>query len=217
MKNGLLQSLQQLVLQSRCAMCQRLSFGLICPDCRRQLETCQLAIPLAFVDMLPLLAWGHYQGPLKQLLGRLKYDQQAQVARLLGQLLGVTWLETQSHHRQPIVVPIPLHKVRQRERGYNQSALIANSFCQFTGLNVMLNGLVRVRATAAQFSLSPQDRLTNVSEAFRVGPELAQKSRGSKIVLLDDIYTTGATINSAVETLSQAGFQVVEIVVVAKA
>lgn len=81
----------------------------------------------------------------------------------------------------------------------------------------MLNGLVRVRATAAQFSLSPQDRLTNVSKAFRVGPELAQKSRGSKIVLLDDIYTTGATINSAVETLSQAGFQVVEIVVVAKA
>lgn len=217
LKNTLLQSLQQTVVQSRCAMCQRLSFGTICLDCHRQLETCQLAVPLTLVDKRPLLAWGHYQGPLKQLLGRLKYDQQAQVARLLGQLLGVTWLESQSHHRQPAVIPIPLHKVRQKERGYNQSALIAKSFCQFTGLRPMLKGLVRVRATAAQFSLSPLDRLTNVAEAFQVGPELAQKKRASTIMLLDDIYTTGATVDSAVGTLSRAGFQVSEIVVVAKA
>lgn len=216
-KNALLQSLQQLVLQSRCTMCERFSLGLLCPDCRHQLETCQSAVPLTRVDNRPLFAWGCYQGPLKQLLGRLKYDQQAQIAHLLGQLLGMAWLETQAHQRPSNVIPIPLHEIRQQERGYNQSALIAKSFCQVTGLNLTLNGLVRVRATAAQFKLSPQDRLINVAQAFQLGGGLTKSQCGKSIVLLDDIYTTGATVHSAIEALSQAGFKVSGIAVVAKA
>lgn len=198
-------------------MCARFSSGLLCPKCSHQLESCKLANSLRLVDDRPLLAWGHYQGLLKKLLARLKYDQQAQIAHLLGQLLGIAWLETQSYHRQSIVIPIPLHKGRQQERGYNQSALIAQSFCQVTGLNLTLNGLVRVRATEAQFKLSAQDRLVNVAQAFQLGSELVKRGRGTTIVLLDDIYTTGATVHSAVETLSQAGFKVSGIAVVAKA
>lgn len=198
-------------------MCKRFSSGVLCPDCRHKLETCQAAVSLTFADNRPLIAWGHYQGLLKQLLGRLKYDQQAQIAHLLGQLLGIAWLENQSYNRQSIVIPIPLHEGRQQERGYNQSALIAKSFCQVTGLNLTLNGLVRVKATAAQFNLSPQDRLINVAQAFQLGSELAKRGCGKNIVLLDDIYTTGATVHSAVEALNQAGFKVSGIAVVAKA
>lgn len=216
-KNILSNSWQQLSLKPRCPLCERFTVGIFCSDCHRQLEACQLSIAKTTVAGYPFLAWGQYQGILRQALARLKYDQQPRIAQFLGQRLGIAWLETQPNIQRSAVLPIPLHPQRERERGYNQSALIAKGFCHVTGLTLALDGLVRVRATAAQFKLSPPERLANVAQAFQLGSYFTKEAHKESVLLLDDIYTTGATIHSAVETLSQAGLKVTGVTVVAKA
>jgi ComF family protein len=163
------------------------------------------------------VSWGDYRGALKRAIALLKYDNQPQIARPLGQWLGETWLSSHTTLPTVLVVPIPLYRAKEQQRGYNQAALIAHSFCDITGFPLRSQGLERVRKTAAQFGLSNLERERNLSQAFVLGRDFLQKSPGYPVLLLDDIYTTGATVRSAVKTLEQSGIQVSGLVVVAKA
>jgi len=190
----------------------------MCVDCSHQLAGCQISTALEVQnDGLPLLAWGHYSGFLKQALAQLKYNQKPEIGQFLGQQLGMMWLASHNHLSRPVVLPIPLHQRREQERGYNQATLIANGFCHVTGLTLISNGLIRRRATQAQFNLTAQERFTNVARAFRLEPTFLRQAYQKPILLLDDIYTTGATIHSATQTLKEADLQVAGTIVVARA
>jgi predicted amidophosphoribosyltransferase len=116
--------------------------------------------------------------------------------------------------QRPIVIPIPLHPERQQQRTYNQAERIARSFCDVTGLPLKANGLLRLKKTAAQYELSRQERFLNLQQAFSMGPDLPSTHR-PPILLVDDIFTTGATFNAATDALNQKGFQVVGLLSVA--
>jgi ComF family protein len=110
-----------------------------------------------------------------------------------------------------VVVPIPIHAERLRQRGFNQAALLAQGFAQVARLPWIEHGLIRVKATEAQFGLAPEARQKNVSGAFHLGPQLQQRRdyrANHHILLLDDIYTTGSTAQSAAEVLRKAGYRV---------
>lgn len=111
----------------------------------------------------------------------------------------------------------PTPPQQTKKRGYNQAALIAQSFCQTTGLKFKLNGLERVRETKAQFGLSVSEREQNLAAAFAVGKELRRSPPTFPVLLVDDIYTTGATAAAAVQTLSQCGITVSGLVALATA
>ena len=146
-----------LFLQSNCLLCQRPTSGEFCPYCTKQLKNCQHQDPTTLWQQpIPVFGWGIYGGIVKRAIAVMKYENQPQIARPLGQWLGEAWLlSNQSKCKpQPLVVPIPLHPKKQKKRGYNQAALIAQSFCQTTGLKLQLNGLKRVQETEAQFGLS---------------------------------------------------------------
>jgi ComF family protein len=101
-----------------------------------------------------------------------------------------------------VIVPVPLHAARERDRGYNQAALLARELGTHLGLPVRERDLVRTRATAPQIDLHPAQRRANVAGAFEcVNCALA----GSRVLLLDDVYTTGSTLESASHALCQAG------------
>ena len=144
----------------------------------------------------------------------MKYENQPNIARPLGYWLGEAWLNSQHSSKQFVVVPIPLHSSKQKERGYNQAALIAQSFCEITGNIYKANGLERVRSTTAQFGLSAAEREKNLAEAFRVGTDFRRRPN-APVLLVDDIYTTGATARSAVQTLRQSRIAVSGLVAVA--
>jgi ComF family protein len=206
-----------LFLQSNCPLCQKpASAGEFCLYCARQLHNCHHPNPTAlWQEPIPVFSWGMYGGPLKRAIAMLKYDNQRQIARPLGQWLGEAWLTNFSGCQpQPVVIPIPLHATKQKQRGYNQAALIAQSFCQITGLKLQLNGLARVRATEAQFGLSISEREHNLAEAFAVSPKLRSRLN-IPVLLIDDIYTTGATARSAVQTLHQYKISVLGLAAVA--
>lgn len=222
-----LQQLTQVFLQTSCPLCQRAASSLpLCDSCYRQLLACQWSNSdqdfeihtLSGSSHRPVFAWGKYQGVLKQALSSLKYGCQTDLGFWLGCQLGQYWQSSklQTIYRQrPVVVPIPLHSQRLKQRGYNQAALIAKGFCRVTRQPFAEHGLRRIRATDAMYRLGLKERQNNLAGAFQLGKGLPSTSR--PILLIDDIHTTGTTGNTAARPLIQAGYTVIGLATVAQA
>ncbi len=194
-----------LIFHTPCALCLRPSPQVFCQDCRQRLQGCRrTAAWVTEVNGLPLYGWGHYEGSLKQSLAKLKYDRQGVVAEPLGQWLAQLWVDSIQLDGKFEVVPIPLHPDRERQRGYNQADLIARSFCQVTGFRLRSHGLCRSQSTTAQYGLTRRERYRNLQSAFTIGPDLQSISRQQRIILIDDIFTTGATLKAATDCLQQS-------------
>ena len=150
-----------------------------------------------------LLAYAFHDGPLREAIHQFKYEDQRCLAPLLGGLMANGWGRLAPGGWQPdVVVPVPLHPSRQRQRGYNQAALLARELGAYLGCPVIEGTLVRVKATAPQVGLGPRERRANVQGAFccRDG-----HLRGKKILLVDDVYTTGSTLESACLAMKESG------------
>jgi ComF family protein len=196
------------VLESHCPLCQRSTPTLVCPTCQRQLQQCHLSQPLQQRDV-PVVAWGEYGGALKRSIATLKYDNHPELARPLGEWLAQSWLSAQVPLKNAVtVVPIPMHPDKVALRGFNQAELIAESFCKATGFPLKRHGLARTQATEAQFGLSPQAREQNLAGAFALGKDFLRQRPTGTVLLLDDIYTTGATVRSAAQTLRRSQISV---------
>ena len=218
-----------LFLASPCPLCQRTGQPLLCQDCQKQLQDCQQShsindLSQTSQSQLPLTHWGIYAGTLQRAIAQLKYNDTPALAQPLGKGLAQAWLQSQPTpnkfhpHRStpPWVVPVPMHPDKQRQRGFNQAELIAKSFCRYTGLPLLAQGLQRIQATQAQFELSPAERQRNVAQAFALGPALAKHTR-RPVLLLDDIYTTGATVNAIAQVLKSSNISCAGVVAVARA
>lgn len=205
------------VLENRCPLCQRSTAKALCPDCQNQLNRERLGNPQQFWQApLPVFAWGSYGGHLKRMIALLKYENHPQLARPLGHWLGQAWLAADlAPSHSLVVVPVPLHHDKLRQRGFNQAELIARAFCEVTRLP-LLQGLQRSRYTEAQFQLSCAARAENLVDAFQISDRLQRDSPARKILLLDDIYTTGATAQAVTQTLRSHQRSVVGLVAVAK-
>jgi len=204
-----------LFLDSNCPLCQRSTAQEICDDCIKQLQRCQLSERERPKTPISVYAWGVYGGALKRTISMMKYEGQPQIARPLGHALARSWLKSPFFAPNLVVVPIPLHPKKQKERGYNQAALIAQAFGEITGLRIKENALARVRETQAQYILSPSERQQNLARAFALTPEFRRHPTNIPILLVDDIYTTGATAISAIQTLEKSGISVHGVVAVA--
>lgn len=216
------QQLLNLFLAGHCSLCQRSTPASLCPSCRRQVHQCQSATPCDRSQPgLAIVSWGRYEGSLRQLIGRLKYEGHTDIAQFLGTELGQTWLDQRStlgRLPRPIaIVPIPLHATKLQQRGFNQADLIARWFCRLTQLPLHSQVLLRVQATQAQHSLGHRDRQHNLAQAFAVAPSQARALQHTTVWLIDDIFTTGATAQSAAQTLRRSGISVGGICTVARA
>jgi ComF family protein len=205
-----------LFLKANCPLCDRTAEEILCRYCRRQLQDCQLAQPDRYWQGdLPLFAWGKYEGAVKQAIGKFKYDGHKSIGNLCGDLLADSWRKSLFANLPDrlIVVPVPLHADKLASRGFNQSELIASSFCRSSGYKLDLS-LQRTRSTVAQFGLSKIARQENVADAFALAPNSALKP-GSTVLLIDDIYTTGATVRSIAILLRSMRIDVCGVAVIA--
>jgi ComF family protein len=139
---------------------------------------------------------------LEKLIYRMKYTHAPGTARFLGREMGRTLLRTLERERWAAVIPVPLHPVRRRERGYNQSELLAREIARATSIPGISRRLRRIRPTVSQTTLSAEARQLNVKDVF------AWRCRGetpAQICLVDDVVTTGATVNACATILKRAG------------
>jgi ComF family protein len=212
--------LLDLVYPSRCVVCER-GGELLCPSCIEGIELIRPPIcPLCGIptpsprrclscQRMPLRidgirAVGYLEGPLRTAIHRFKYSGVRGLAVPLGRLA----LESLLRYDLPVdtVVPVPLHGNRVRERGYNQASLLARQIGEAGGLSVVDDVLVRVRSTIPQVGLSAQRRRENVRDAFLCTSDLLQER---SVLLVDDVCTTGATLEACSVALREAGVGVV--------
>ncbi|HSJ04122.1 MAG TPA: ComF family protein [Verrucomicrobium sp.] len=147
---------------------------------------------------------------VRELIHRFKYNQQLHLRGLLGCLLERVLqdprLTNATDRSQWLLVPIPLHHARRREREYNQSWELCTRLAKLSGITA-LDALQRVRATTPQASLSRRQRLLNLKRAFRIKRPVARRStlQGKTILLVDDVLTTGSTASECAKVLSREG------------
>lgn len=211
------QGLLDLFLQSQCPLCQRPTSTDFCTYCEKQLKRCQIAQPEKYWGTdFPVFPWGTYSGSLKRALWTLKYEKQPKIAQPLGFWLGESWLKSRLNlGKNLIVVPIPLHPNKLRSRGFNQAELLAASFCQVTNIPLEKYALERISETEALHSKSAIERRESLVGAFKIGKAFRQRHPKAEVLLLDDIYTTGATAFTVADTLREYDIKVCGIVAIA--
>jgi len=143
----------------------------------------------------------------------LKFHQQLGLARLLGEQLARRL--AQEAPRPDLIIPVPLHRARLRERGYNQALEIARPLARALGVPLDFRSLVRIRATAPQTGMTVKARRKNLRAAFALRDAAAV--RNLRVALVDDVMTTGSTVQAAAKCLRAAGAREVEIWVIARA
>jgi ComF family protein len=147
----------------------------------------------------------------------LKYDGWTRVAQAMADRMArLSWPRDVVDERSAIV-PVPLHGSRLRERGFNQSELLAGALAARWKIPVVAGALSRTRATESQTRLTPGERHRNVSGCFRVTESSAEMVRGSHVVVVDDVVTTAATLNACAEALLQGGVRIVSYVTFGRA
>ena len=206
-----------LFLKPNCPLCDRPANEIVCKYCQKQLEICKLNNNSKYWQgELPLFVWGEYEGKLKRAIATLKYDNHPELAELMGMWLGKTWHSAQIHTERITVVPIPLHKKKLQERGFNQAEVIARSFCQITGYKLKAEGLARVKETKAMYGLNPEERAENIKNALTLGKDFQTRKPQTPVLIIDDIYTTGTTAKNAAQILKEKGIKVIGVGAIAK-
>lgn len=212
------------LLAARCVFCDRtgdLGDIDLCEACLQGLPWSVTQSPSARAGTCPLSVntLFDYRPPVSRALIQLKFHADFRQAAVLGTLLGLSWrhvrsLATQDSTQEvPKIVPVPLHRHRLRERGFNQVAWLARYASYVSSWPVEPRLLQRVRATQAQTRLDAGARRLNLDEAFRLGPTVTRGSlfrppfvrQASTLILLDDVVTTGATMEAASTVLQTAG------------
>lgn len=186
----------------------------LCPPCRAR------ATLLTTDDPLFSLAWSRIcgdglcedlvsgfrfekDGPVQALLHALKYRGGEHVGRSLGAQVGALVRERAWAPALNMIVPLPLHTAKFRERGYNQAEQCALGMAAVLGTPVRRSGVRRIRWTRSQTTLAYAERQENVEAAFLVSPGEQEFLRGKKILLVDDVITTGATIRACATALAR--------------
>lgn len=155
-----------------------------------------------------------YEDPIRELIHSFKYTRSIH-RRLPLALLALEGIRPIAAACNPdMVVPVPLHRSRLRERGFNQAILLGGIVSQRLALPMVADALMRTRATEAQIKLSATERRTNVKGAFSVKKPV--QVAGKKILLLDDVMTTGSTMNECAKELKKAGAAAVFAVTIAR-
>lgn len=158
-----------------------------------------------------LRAWAVFQNPLQTALHKLKYRRDMSMgdslaSQMVSFVQGLNW-------PIDIIVPIPLGKQRQKERGYNQVGMIAMPLAMALGVKYAPNELARRKETRSQVGLTKAERRENVREAFQAGTRV----NGKTVLVMDDVSTTGSTLSSSADALLLAGAKDVYALTVARA
>jgi ComF family protein len=159
-----------------------------------------------------VVSTGPYTGGLAQAVRRLKYGNRPDLSRLLGVRLAGA-IRAVPFAAGAALAPVPLHRARLAERGYNQAALVAGHAARALGVSHRPLAVGRTRRTREQAALGREERLTNVVDAFTVREDVA----GLRVIVVDDVVTTGATARACVRALEERGAQVVAIAALARA
>lgn len=191
-----------------CGGCDKHGEGWWCAACDAQTpwlsgDESRTMLTLPTGESLTVISAAQFASPLREGIHRFKYESQPQLAEAFAARMRAIWdAGDRSAEAADVIVPVPLHASRLRERGFNQSLLLARHIGERAGIPTTPQALQRVRATQQQAQLDAQGRQANVRGAFVARSELVT---GKAIALVDDVFTTGATLMECASVLYQSG------------
>ncbi|WP_402720218.1 phosphoribosyltransferase family protein [Janthinobacterium rivuli] len=226
------------VLPAQCALCGIGCPQVLCPPCRAQYlgqgrgqlrPRCrQCANPLDDVATLcgrclrqrpaydATITAFDYAAPVDQLLLQLKFGARLALAPLLAELLHVAIQQQPAWQAPQLLCPVPLGPARLAERGFNQALEIARPLARLLDVRLHPRLALRVRDTRAQSGVAPQERQANLAHAFAIAPEHAPSLQGCHVGIVDDVMSSGHTVNALAAACKSAGAARVSILVVAR-
>ena len=175
-----------------CPVCMfPLNTSFFCPECRDR--------PPAFIRLVTV---GNYSGVLKKLIHLFKYHDKKELAPILGNIMAREW--EKEGINADYIVAVPMHKERQKKRGYNHVALLVDEinksiWCEKKEI------IIRIKKTDPQYGLSKRERFLNIKDSFILNPDIDKKTlKDKRILIIDDIFTSGYTVNEACKVISGA-------------
>lgn len=186
----------------------------ICLACRLQLPQTDYHLffenPVAkhFLGKIPIAgatAMFHFNkaGHLQKLLHALKYKHQPEVGKIVGRIMGTALQNAVPYNNCDFLIPVPLHPDKQQWRGYNQSTMIAMGIADVLEKPVLENALQRIAYTGTQTRKNRMERWDNVKEKFLLHPDYISELSGKQLLLIDDVITTGSTLEACAIQLFQ--------------
>ena len=156
-----------------------------------------------------------YEGKIRNIILDYKFNDKAYLYEFFVKIILKNEKICRKIKKYDIIIPVPIHKKRNRERGYNQSELIARKIAEnFENTECIKNCLVKSRNNAKQSSLTKKQRMQNVKGVYKI--QNKQKIKNKRVILFDDIYTTGSTVNECAEVLNENGAKEVLVFTIAK-
>ena len=188
-----------------CAECEKhmeLNLKPHCPECGTTIDKdCPIHKEPLFKNYFPVYIFGDN---IRELIHGLKYSNRIDIGEYLGRQLFEKLTPSGIFDGIDGLVPMPLHKVKQRSRGYNQSEILAMPISKSTGISIIKKGVKRVRHTESQTKLDHEERKKNVADAFKPMASIKDKN----VIIIDDVITTGATVNELARAIVSGGGKV---------
>lgn len=216
----ILDSLLELIYPNVCGICGKINRNSLCDECKRKMRSIIVAKivdykrdNLKFFDKHAYLF--KYDGKIRSLILNYKFDNKAYLYKTFTQFVLNNQNICNFIKSYNIIIPVPIHKKKFNSRGYNQSELIAKELAnKMNSLKLETKVLIKVKNNMAQSTLNKEDRILNVKNAYEVINKQIIKDK--RVLLLDDIYTTGNTVNECSKVLKYNGAKEIGILTIAK-
>ncbi len=187
------------VITTPCSVC---SVTLSAKDSAGMCGSCLHTTPFYQKSIIPL----EYVFPTTELIKQLKYNDKLLLSEVLSRIV-LNMVKQENGHLPEVIIPVPIHPLRLMKRGFNQSALIAKTISKELNIPIDLKSCHRIRNTLQQTGFNKKQRRKNIRNAFSVNGNFSAKH----VAILDDVVTTGSTVNEMARVLQKAGAETIEV------
>lgn len=217
--SGLSKGILNIIYPPLCEACQvkidpESGYACLCKNCVSKIKILNPPAAITRCDNIKVWAVCGYEGIAKDCIHLFKYNNRISLSKPLADIMSNFTNKNLADKKFDMIVPVPLHKTKMRERGFNQAELLARRLGKNTNRILCLDAVKRIKPTASQTGLSKTKRFTNLKGAFKITD--GGKVSGKRILLIDDVFTTGSTISECAKTLLKAGAKSVSGLVLAK-
>lgn len=199
-----------------CGICGKLDSNFLCKKCEKILELHeeQNIIKVENMNFEELIYIFKYEGIIRENLLKYKFEEKSYLYKTFVNFLLKNDKIFENMKNYDTIIPVPISKKRNRQRGYNQSFLIAKEISKYTNLKLINNCLFKTKNVIEQSKLTKEEREQNIKNVYSL--KNGDKIESKKILLIDDIYTTGSTVNECCRILKKANPKKIGVVVLAK-
>ena len=210
----IIEFLLNIIYPNVCGICQTINKNSLCNECETKIEKEIVARVDSYNNKLKYFNKHEYRGKIRELLIDYKFNNKAYLYKTFSYVILNNPNIITFMNEYEVIIPVPIHKQRYNHRGYNQSELIAKEISKCLSTKFLSNVLIKTKNNSAQSSLNKIERFSNVKDVYKI--KNINLIKGKKILLIDDIYTTGNTVNECSKVLKESGATEIGILTISK-